>query len=135
MLDSSLKAQFTITSPQCALKFRLQALKAFDLVTHIRQLVRNHGLHFGTGVSFLAQGKKLFYLSQGEPQLLSMAYKFEIVNLILVKKAVSTLRPIRTLNQAELLIETNRINADTSQHCGLSDLYRVSHTVKNKPWS
>jgi hypothetical protein len=33
------------------------------------------------------------------------------------------------------LIETNGINADTSQHCGLSDLNHVSHTIKNKPWS
>src|SRR5215472_12226568 len=130
MLDSSLKAQFTITGPECALKFRFQARKAFDLVTHIRQLTGKHRLHVRAGVRFLAQRKKLFYLREGEPQLLGMAYKFEIVDLILVKKAVSTLRPIRTFNQAELLIETNRVHADAGQRCRLSDVNRVSHTLK-----
>src|SRR5262249_31231630 len=130
MLDSTLKAQFTITSPECAPEFPFQSRKALDLVTDIRQLTGKHRLHFRTGVRLLTQRKKLFYLREGEPQFLGMAYKFEIVDLILVKKAISTLCPIRTFNQAQLLIETNRIYADAGQRCRLSDVNRMRHTLK-----
>jgi DNA polymerase II large subunit len=64
-----------------------------------------------------------------------MTHKFQIVDLIFAKEAVSTRRSTRSLNQAELLVETYGVHTDASQRCSLSDLNRLSHTPKNKPWS
>jgi len=55
MLDFPFQAQLAITIAERPRKLRFQMDEAFDLFTHVRQFVLEHGLHFGTSVMLLPQ--------------------------------------------------------------------------------
>jgi hypothetical protein len=89
MLDFPFQAQFAIATAERVCKLRFQSGETVDLLPNGLQFVVEHGLHFGTNVMLLPKRYQFLNFGQREPQLLSMADKREITNLLSVEQAIS----------------------------------------------
>ena len=127
MLDFPFQPQLAIAIAERPRKLRFQMDEAFDLFTHVRQFVLEHGLHFGTSVMLLPQRQQFLNFVQREPQFLGVPHEYEVMNLLSVEQAISARAAIRTPEESEFLIEADRVHANAGQLRCLTDVNGLRH--------
>jgi hypothetical protein len=119
MLDFPFQTPFAIATAKRACKLRFQSGETVDLLPNSRQLVVEHGLHFGTNMMLLPQGQQFLNFGEREPQFLGMSHKCKIANLPHVEQAISARAATRTLDESESLI-CARLMSDKLGHNALT---------------
>ena len=111
-------------SQRCG-QVRFQTLQLRDLAPDHRQLLRDQIPHVDANLIRMALNRKqLTNLIQRKAELLRPLDKFQIGDLLLAIEPVSALGASRPRQQARLLIEADRIDAQASFVRNLADLER-----------
>ncbi len=131
MFNLALQSQLAIALAERAAEFGFKTCQTPDLLAHISNLALEHRLDFGAGVGHLSKGEQVFNFGERETQVLCVAHKSEIMNLLLVEQAITARAARGNLDQSELLIEPDRIHADADLLCSPADVNRNCH-IRNK---
>ena len=120
--------QVSIALSKGLVQLCFQPRKLRCLFAHIFELVAKQVSHLRTGmVMVLIEEGQLLDFDQGEAQFLGLLNEGEVLDVRIIEKAETAFAARRLLDQSDLLIEANRVNAEPGSLRNFADLNALRH--------
>src|SRR5437867_1360948 len=121
-------AQVAITFSKGLIQFCFQPQELGCFFAHISELALKQVSHLRTRVTVvLIEDRQLLDFGQRKAQFLGLLNEGEVLDVRIIEKAETAFAARRLLDQSDLLIEANRVNAEPGSLRNFADLNALRH--------